>query len=583
MSNQSSLSKSAVADFHIDLPTSVVQPKIYGAPIHEEAAALLAAAKADIDDFLLSEIRKSVGSYVLTIPVADGVKVVTSPGYCGGYFYSTGSRFVASTTYEAIASVRDIKLDEMALCHFLNHAPKSSFNQYPLSSLFRDVLRLPPAAVLEVRHGKVLSFKSYIPAYAERARPKSFAQAIDETMASYASFFKRHSITPTLMFSGGVDSLALYLSLREITGAADIHCVVMHHNKANGPERATPIARHLNMDLEVFNVTAMNDELSIAAITEMAGRDIIATASPHLAFLSKPRGGMILHGQNMDALANVNMTVLQANKEVGLLSADKVRAELSAAQTTKQYETFLDNLPFTTAYTTDVAYQRLSQHFYQSLHKGTIRDPDPGGAGLVRGMISSAHPNLWLKASYPLKQLDILNRESGRALSFIGNRSPHETIDLLRFYGYAHLANKRVSTLSLPGGEVISLSAMSGPIISYFLGRPRSLIDATRPKREVYAYAKLRAGKAYSEMATFEVGDVKHTDAEIDKDVYLETNRSVLKEARVLELIENDQVRSHVAQMYDGIDVSNSESSRYGRSRSRQLLNLELILKRARQ
>lgn len=582
MAVKSHLRDPAVEDFYLDLPRPAVRPEIYGSPIHEEVSTLIASAQSDLKGYLASEIRHSVGNYVLAIPTDDGAKIITSPGYCGGYIYSTVGRTVASTTYHGIVNQPGVMLDEMAICHFLNHAPKSSFNQYPISSLFRDVLRLPPASVTEIRNGEVVSFKSYISPYAKRERPKSFAQALDETMAAYAGFFKRKSITPTLMFSGGVDSLVLYLSLRQMMDSADIRCVVMHHNKANGPERATPIARHLGMDLEVFNASVMNDDASVAAITDMAEEDIIATASPHLAFLAKPRGGVVLHGQNMDALANVNMTILQANKEVGLLSAEKLRAGLSEEQTAKQHETFLANLPFTAAYASDKNYQHLTQHFYQSLHKGSIRDPEPGGAGMVRGMISSAHPNLLLKASYPLKQLEILDRESARILPFLGKRPAHQTVDLLRFYGYAQLANKRMATLPLPGGEALSLAAMSGPIISYFLGRPRNLIDATRPKREIYAYAKSRAGAAYSEMAAFQKGDVRHAGVEDERDAYLEANRSLLRSPCVPDLIENHKVRSHVANMYTGLDVNDAEGSRYSRSRSRQLLNLELIIRRSR-
>lgn len=572
----------AVEDFFIDLPKSILRTEIYGSPVHQDAEPLIAAAIADLNSYLDSEMRHSVGSYVLVIPTSGGARIVTSPGYCGGYIYSADGRTIATTTYFGIVKQSGVMLDEMSLCHFLNHAPKSSFNQLPISALFKDVIRLPPASVVEIHQGEITSFKSYIKHYARRERPKSFAQALDETMSTYANFFKRKGITPTLMFSGGVDSLVMYLSLRQMMDPADIRCVVMHHNKANGPERATPIARHVGMNLEVFDATVMNDDVSVAAITDMAEEDIIATASPHLAFLSKPRGGVILHGQNMDALANVNMTILQANKELGLLSAEKQRAELSDAQAALQQQTFIGNLPFTASYAGDKTYQALSQHFYQSLYKGSMRDPDPGGAGLVRGMISSAHPNLLLKARYPLKQLDILDRESNRLLPFIGKRPNHQTVDLLRFYGYSQLANKRMATLPLAGGELVSLAAMSGPIISYFLGRPRNLIDATRPKREIYAYAKSRANAAYSEMSAFQTGDVRHSEPIDERDVYLETNRSTLKEGRVLDLIEDTKIRSHVANMYKGIDVYNAEGSRYSRSRSRQLLNLELIIKRAR-
>lgn len=574
-----------VEDLYVEMSGDrFVPPEVYGHPMHQTVDELIAAS-GDLANFLKSEARHSVGNYVVVVPAPFplGARLITSPGYCGGYIYSDGERTVVSTTLYGLLQNLELMMDEMALCHFLNHAPKSTFNQYPFSALFKNVVRLPPAAVVELQGGEVVKAHSYMPAYAKRSRPKSFAAAIDETTAAFASYFKRTGQNPTLMFSGGVDSLAIYLSLRQMMDPKDIRCIVMQHNKANGPERATPIARHLGMSLEVWDVD-LDTPSTVAGITEMAKNDIIATASPHLAFIDRSVGGHVLHGQNMDALANVNMTVLQANKEVGLLSVDKVRAELTEAQAAKQSETFIANLPFTADYLKDKNYQKLTQHYYQSLHKGSTRDPDPGEAGVLRGMISSSHPNLLLKASYPLRQIDILNREVERAMPVIAHykRTRHELVDHLRYYGYAQIANKRMASMSLPGGEQMSLAAMSGPIISYFLGRPRSLLDATRPKREIYGYAKTHGGAPYSEMAAFQKGDVRHVDAESRPDAYLAANRHLLDEARVLDRLDSGPVRSHVAKIYAEARAAAGDtlsgSGRYSRSRARQLVNLELIL-----
>ena len=53
----------------------------------------------------------------------------------------------------------------------------------------------------------------------------------------------------------------------------------------------------------------------------------------------------------------------------------------------------------------------------------------------------------------------------------------------------------------------LCMPANSGPLMSYFLGRPRGLYEANQPKREIYAYVRQATGRSYRVLTQPQEGD----------------------------------------------------------------------------
>ncbi|WP_133170180.1 hypothetical protein [Kumtagia ephedrae] len=577
---------------HTFAPSRVV--RTYGVPMHVDQDDLTATyRRQSLDEFLAGEARHAVGNYVMVDVGPRLLRIITAPGYCGGYVYCGNGKAVASTLLvSTLAEIPQIEMDGFPLCFFLQIAPKSSFSQLPCSTPFRDVRTLPPASVFEFEDGELTSCYSYLLTSGRLPPPKSFAEAIDEVTGRLAHRYQAQGKSTSLMFSGGVDSLVIYLSLREKMDAKDIRVFTMdHRNKTNGPVRAFPAARKLGFEIERVTKQALKEQAAIDTIKEMLSQDIVSIGALHYALIGRDIGARdILHGQNMDALANVNMTVLHANLEKGYLSKAKTRAPKTPAEANRQFTGFLGNLMFSELYLKDVTFQRETADFFASLNPSTMPDPDPGRAGIIRGMLSTQHPNLLTKASYPLDQIEGLDREAAIFSRFVGEfaTQPRHVLDVLRFYTYSFLANKRNSTFPLPAGSRTLFVAMSGPIASYFVGRPRGLSRATQPKREIYGTARQLTGKNFSDLIAPDDDVEPQWQTEgVDEDALVRANLHYVEPAnsRVLPAIEDATIRAYVERLYrDTLGSCLPERpgcTPEGRSRVRRILNLEFLLERA--
>ncbi|MFI0846420.1 hypothetical protein [Mesorhizobium sp. IMUNJ 23232] len=582
---------------------------IFGEAIHAETKNVLSRYLSDaLETFLAHEARHGVGSYCIVDPSKPGrCRIITSTGYCGGYIRRVDGRVVAGTTLEAVFAGAEskIEMDPYGLCLSLSHAPKGSYQQLPFTTPFRDVRRLPPASVVEFENGKLTASYSYLTSGALLPPPASFEAAMDELSESLAAHYARTKKSPALMLSGGVDSLIIYLSLRQKMDPKDIRVVTVEtsreHSLANGEYRAFPISQNIGFDVEYIAHDSLSSNSINDEIKRMMDRDIISSKGPHLAFVDHILGGTdIIHGQNMDAMFNVNMLLLQANLEKGYLSKGKMSSLKKADEETMQYQSFLGNLQFSDAYLNDSDFQRDTVEFFVKLHKRTMSDAEPGGVGMVRGMISSQYPNLLVRPNYPVNQLsqtEYLDREVDLFHRHVGEVSPRLAVDLVRYHTYSHLSNKRISTLSLPDGSRTLFVAMSGPIVSYLLGKNRGLSVVGRPKNEVYDLAEKLAGKPYSKLmstrkeyrspaAGVETDDDEDDDANAD-DMLLKDSMDTInpKTSRVLAAISEPDVRGHVSSVYHETIAScrpgNANFTRFSQSRARYLLNLELLLRQA--
>ncbi len=229
----------------------------------------------------------------------------------------------------------------------------------------------------------------------------------------------------------------------------------------------------------------------------------------------------------------------------------------------------------------------------------TIADPQAGTtSGIMRGMIATQYPNLLNQPQKPFSifsQVAEMSSEATRMNGYLGqNATETGLVDLLRFYGYGQIAMKRGCSVPLSSGTRISYAPMSGPLVSYFLGRPRGLLEASQPKREVYALVTKLAGKSYSAMTAWKDVKVRDWLKTLDarqssdlRDVLVEARRDLLDpgNSRLLGMLTSKKTRANVETVYKaattGSDPAQETYSVFNQSIARNLLNIELLLESA--
>jgi len=229
--------------------------------------------------------------------------------------------------------------------------------------------------------------------------------------------------------------------------------------------------------------------------------DTAGAFHPHRSLAGR-RNTLILHGQNMDALVNGHMTVLQEFHEAGYFSAAAAGILKTDNRLMRRDRAFAKNLMFTDAYLTDPEFQRQSTAYMATTFEGALPDPNPGPDGVLRGLMSYQMPNILSDLDLPIPQVAILDAEIASFRDWLGRgeRGPQMQFDLMRFLSYSAVVAKRFQGYPIGPNSELYLPANSGPLLSYFSGRPRRLADANRPKREVFAYARQATGQRYMTM-----------------------------------------------------------------------------------
>jgi len=562
--------------------------EIYGEPFHADAGSIEARYRHDpLDDFLAREARFGIGNYVVVETRQNFCRIVTSLGYCGGYYAEKDGHAVVGTLLASVLASMSQKpeMEAFAICFFLSRAVKSSVGQFPFTSMFKDVTRIPPGTVVELENGKVKSFYSFLLLARQLPLPSSFEEAMEETSTALADHYYRTRRAPLVMFSGGVDSLLIYLALRRKMGERAVRLATMDHSTSNGPRRAHPIAMKLGATIEHYSLETLNNERTMTVIRDMMSQEIITSRAPHLALIANPPGADLLHGQTMDSMVKIGMTILQANLDRGYLSKGKTIDSQTDEAKLRQYETFIENLLFTHDYLDSTGFQRDTQYFYAKHTKLSLL-PHPGLDGVIRGMLVSQHPNLYYKSPFPQHQAIALRDEGLRFRSYVGPQGLKKQfiVDLLRFTTYAHMSSKRLSSLSLADGSRVFPVAMSGPISSYCIGRRRGLQDAARPKREIYELVEKYAGMSYTDLASEQGGKHRYlgNSKRGEHNEILFANRVLLRpeNSRVVKAISNSEIQAYIEGIYKSFSDADSHNA-FALSQARYMLNLELIMARA--
>ena len=397
------------------------------------------------------------------------------------------------------------------------------------------------------------------------------------------------------MFSGGVDSLIIYLALREAIGAENIRVFTMEHSKSNGPDRALPVAKALGIDLELVTGNLAENESANARLDEMMHQDLITFKAPHLSLIGMDLSDtVVFHGQNFDALANIHMEVLQETQEVGYFSAAGMRIAHTDDRVRRQNKAFMCNLQFTDSYLEDEKIQAQTVDYYASIHKRATPDPEPGRYGMLRGMISSQYPNLLTNADYPMDQVDHLNKEINHFDRYCtaAKNDARISMDMMRFLTYSQFATKRATTFSLAPDTCVSFLAMSGPLVSYYLGKKRNLSAASRPKQEIYAFSHKMSGIPYRNL--IKTKHEKHKpsiNTQNSREPLLEAHLEKILPANslVLKAMPSDETAKHIQEIYRKTSTvcaaigktQTKAPTSYQLSLGMKLVNLECIMLKA--
>jgi len=578
----------------IKLHSSIIE--IYGDPLHCTDEELIKKfKKLSIEDFLISEARYAIGNYILIEKDNVSCSIVASPGYAGGYVFTGENQVIVSTILSSLlANISDdIKMDPFGLSFYLNYAPQSNFNLLPFTTMFKNVFRVPSGTYLKITNGKLISNQSYLILRNKIEPPKNFAAAMDELTVSLRNYFRKNNNKKiALMFSGGVDSLILYLTLREAVGKEKIRLYTMEHSTTNGPARALSVAKSLGVDIEIITDEIYEDGKIYKKVSKMMENDILAFKAPHLAFLNMNlKDTIVFHGQNFDAIANIHMEVLQETHEVGYLSPAGMRIANTENRINRQRNAFLKNLQLTDAYLEDSIFQKLTVDYFKAQRKNLKIDPDPSANGILRGLISSQLPNLLSPSKYPFNQVEYLNKELilfDQYLVF--SKSEIRTkVDMIRYLTYSCLANKRATTFALSEATRPLFLAMSGPVLSYYLGRPRGLSYASQPKREIYAYAKKLSKQPYRTLIKRDItGDKRIRKRDPEKSepyALIEESLQLINPnvSLVLKAIKDKKTLDFVKNLYQSIyDILSSDDqtqvTRYQKNLAIRMINLEKIM-----
>lgn len=457
--------------------------RVYGDPFHETRESLVRDyLDLPTADFLAAEARRSCGSYVLVSTKSGEMEVVTSPGYCGGYVRETPTEVVVATTLlDALAGVpvTDLELDEAFVRHFLDHEPMK--NRLPLSGLFHEVTRLPPGAHLTVVDGEIDALHSYLTS--ARSRPRSFADAIEEAAASL------DGSNVGVMYSGGVDSTALYCALNETLPSASFELTTVDLDAdLNGVRRARATANALGADVRVVDHDRPIQSTDLIEYVEAdLPRDFVNPLEPEYAYATVDHDyDVIVNAETMDMLST------------GVGDARPQTTQFQFLRSTRDVRTLLEKTARNVQYTSPYLERESLRRLYTTVVPHLIPTDvtvDATFAGCLKGLLSTVHPNFIAAGS----EGDVA-RELDRFLRYGGDASPKATFDTLQYVYEAHNVLKRSSTFPKGNCRVFPVPTW-GPITSYYLGADRPLSAVLSPKREVYEYVERRVGRSYFEFA----------------------------------------------------------------------------------
>ncbi|MDL0132505.1 hypothetical protein [Halobacterium salinarum] len=494
---------------------------VFGKTYHQTKEELVDGYRTQtLEEFIAAEKRYSCGNYVLVDHnvASSRLRLITSPGYAGGYYYLDGRNAVGylSTNLDSILrqlSHKNINLDTNWGIQYIKHGLAGLPPQH---TPFNDIYRIPPGSIIRVGD-EGLSIEDYLfsPQYSVSA-----ASNLSSALSEVGDILDEKEVS--LMFSGGRDSLALYLSLREKNQISNsVKPVTVDwrpESTAQGPFESIPIAEELDMDLDIVDFSdgwPTRQSPVFENVLQDLSRDLVGMFAPHhaLGATKHVSSDIIAHGQNMDAIAGVDMSGPQSWKAYinrGHSSGEKLRRFGYLC-----ISIFLTNMQYTDSYLNSNSYRRAYvntlPHLFNIIdifHPGELaneflRDDvryDTSKLGTLHSIARKTRPNIVptrLSTSYENELESWLTN----TLSDWEHMDTSKLAKLVKYYTYVQSSNKTLSGLDIgDSGRRVSLLPMWGPISSYFHQRNLGVRDAVHPKRELNNFIERKTGKTYSQL-----------------------------------------------------------------------------------
>lgn len=245
----------------------------------------------------------TAGPWVLIDP-AERI-IVTSPGWPGGYIdFET---LMVSTKVQPLLSRRNEQgkklLHGPAARRYLSPDNPNGVYSFPCQSPFSGIRILGGGCLVQYGIGVVSSYLGRASSFGESDR-LSFEDAMLETASRCTDPVK-------LMFSGGKDSLAIYLALEEASSEEVSATYVRQDGLVSGGQfsQARHIASEYGFPLNVVEPEggwAFGDSATWGRLDDLLSTTLVNPVAPDHAVSQEPKR-LLVSGQNMDAMLSMDM------------------------------------------------------------------------------------------------------------------------------------------------------------------------------------------------------------------------------------------------------------------------------------
>jgi len=567
---------------------------VYGTPFHESKETIVAEYLDDpVEVFLTREQFRSCGNYLLFDGRdADAVRVITSPGFCSGYLYSSPESVRVSTLLTNVLEPwyeDGREIDDSYLELFLTK--QRPFQGTP----FERVRQLRPATIYEIESGDITAVSSYL-------SPKTDASpSVERGMRRCAASLSGNSVS--VMFSGGLDSLSWYLVLASELGADDVDLVTVDwrpESEGQGPFFARPVAENLGFELEVvsFDDGWLTETPSVVDhISDWMRKDITIGRNPNHALADIDGvNDVIINLTNNESLITLQMNHLYRKKFINRANSIERNAKMAGFFLFKQY---LHNIPYTAQYMRNRAVRlgylglcwplaRAVDSLYPGevpidLATASVEDMNLSEEVIGRSILSKRLPNLEID-----QQADRVESELDAITEIVDHTDVHHLARLLYYYGHMAYPSNTLEKLPLSGqGARTYLPTTWGPMLP-LLFDDLTLGDAVNPRRQLLDIVEFETGTPFTELRPLSeelnTGDRAST-GEYRKDVYSSVVRKhgdLLSSdgSLMLQYVDGETSRWYEQELRDGGQVAeNGRGSFWSVLKTSRMVNLELLLR----
>lgn len=434
---------------------------------------------APLDTFL-AFANTSCGKWMIID--TQNKRIVTNPGWAGGYI-DTEKLLYAENLKELVSGRRQtgsLEYNEGALSRYIGKGSYYGSYTYPVSTPYKHIDVVKGGVIIDWSNA---SQKPVVKSYLRTENKYSF----DEAMLTTAESLKDKDVT--LLFSGGKDSLSIYVALREQLGADKIRCVFIDQPVTGGAiDTAKKAAKNLNIDLEIIkpeNKLVWLEGSRLDELEDLLTNVLSAPFAPyHAVRLEKNDRNVLIDGQNMDAMLSFDMPKPVSKN---IFAGNPVRnAKIYASTLLKAY-------PYSDSYVSGVTGEGSDGYYsgYKLLRKMAGKKGGISAEDLVASLIVKETPG-----AYRLKDSS-LKEEVNRLMEISQNGN---SFDFRKawIYGYPALANLLVSTPT--NFEPVFRYVSQGPFTDTWL-KPITMETVFTRKKEVTDFIQKHTGSTYTQIA----------------------------------------------------------------------------------